>query len=241
MVLCIYMQNKLSIYGVGFILFSLTAVGYFFINTNQNEQKNTSDNIKLTEKTNTERPFILITFGDSLTAGYAVPLEESYPSLLEKELQKIYPTVNVINMGVSGETTSGGIERVSFVLAQKPSLVLLGIGANDMLRASSPALTKANLKIIIEEFKKQNIPLLLLGIQSVSSNGPLYNKEFNAIYSDLAKEYSLPLVPLFLDGIVLSPSFNTSDGIHPNKLGYEYIVKNNILPVLLPILKDMLR
>ncbi len=184
-----------------------------------------------------KKEYIIIAFGDSLTAGYGISLEDSYPSILEQELQKTYKNIRIVNMGVSGETTTGGLERVPFVLSQNPSLVLLGLGANDMLRATPPSITKENLTKILTAFKEQNIPVVILGMRSQLSNGPVYRQEFDAIYPALAKQFNTPLVPFFLEGVALRQSLNISDGIHPNRQGYERIIDENILPILLPTLK----
>jgi acyl-CoA thioesterase-1 len=228
------MYNKISIF---IIIIIFIGLGIFFVNKNSLTRVATNQVEKATTVESTsEDPYTIIAFGDSLTAGYGVPLVESYPSQLESELNKRGYNVRVINMGVSGETTTAGLERVSFVLSQNPDLVLLGLGANDMLRSSSPSIAKKNIEAMLIQFKDANIPVVLLGMRSTSSNGPVYTKEFDAIYPTLAKEYSLPLVPFFLDGVALRPSLNTSDGIHPNKEGYEKIINNNILDVLLPLL-----
>lgn len=182
--------------------------------------------------------FTIIAFGDSLTAGYGVPLEESYPSLLEKELQKRNKNIVVVNMGISGETTTGGLDRVDFILSQKPSLILLGLGANDMLRSSSPIIAKENIRKMLQRITTNNIKVILLGMKSVASNGKTYNDEFDVIYTTLAKEFNVPLVPFFLEGVTRNPSLNINDGIHPNKTGYEKIVEENILPVLLPLVAN---
>lgn len=189
-----------------------------------------------TEMKETPTSTILVAFGDSLTAGYGVSLEESYPSILQKKLEDVGKAVTIINMGVSGETTTGALERLEFVAKQNPRIVLLGLGANDMLRSSSPDEAYANLEKMIVFFKERGILVILLGMKSFSSNGVLYGGKFDSIYPKLAKEYSLPLVPFFLDGVALEPSLNTGDGIHPNKDGYEKIVTQNILPILLPYL-----
>lgn len=186
-----------------------------------------------------EKTITIAAFGDSLTAGYGVDLTESYPYLLERKLQEEDISARVINMGVSGETTSGGLERVSFVLEQNPDIILLGLGANDMLRSLPPSLVKSNLETIIVGLLQGNKKIILLGMKSVTTNGQTYRQEFDAIYSDLAKKYNLTLVPFFLEGVVLRPTLNTNDGIHPNKSGYEKIVSENILPVLLPHLKKL--
>ena len=180
--------------------------------------------------------YLIVAFGDSLTAGYNVRLEESYPAQLAALLQKDRPSVRVVNMGVSGETTTGGLSRVDFVIAQKPKLVLLGLGANDMLRGTDPSLTRSNLEKILVALQSAKIPVVLLGMQSQSSNGADYVRQFNSIYPDLAAKYQAPLVLFFLNGVVLDSSLNTADGIHPNAQGYAKIIRDNILPILEPLL-----
>jgi acyl-CoA thioesterase-1 len=190
-----------------------------------------------------KKEYKIVAFGDSLTAGYGVDLKDSYPSILEENLKKKAEAKNteikIINMGVSGETTSGGVDRVEFVISQNPNLVLLGLGANDMLRSTAPSLTRDNLDKIIKSFKDKNIKVILLGMESQITNGIEYRKEFNSIYPDLSEKYDLPLVPFFLKGVVLVPSLNTADSIHPNRMGYEKIIKENVEPVLLPYLKKI--
>jgi acyl-CoA thioesterase-1 len=122
------------------VLVILSSVGVFFYNK---DTRSSAINKQVQE---TGKSFKIVAFGDSLTAGYGVKLEESYPAILEKILQKNNPNIEIINMGVSGETTTGGLARVDFVISQKPDLVLLGLGANDMLRSTSPDVAKANLE-----------------------------------------------------------------------------------------------
>ena len=105
-----------------------------------------------------------------------------------------------------------------------------------MLRSTPPQLVEENLRKILDRFKQENIQVVLLGMKSVASNGTQYQRRFDSLYSSLAQEYSLPFVPFFLEGVALVPELNTSDGVHPNKAGYEKIIKENILPVLLPVL-----
>jgi acyl-CoA thioesterase-1 len=207
---------------------------YFAMHKNQPQisQVNTPIPVQTTNK-----KIIIAAFGDSLTAGYGGSLEDSYPSILEKKLSDEGIQVTIINMGVSGETTTGGKERVQFVLAQKPDIVMLGLGANDMLRLLSPTDAKANLETIIQGLQKSNTKIVLLGMKSVPTNGVAYTKEFDAIYPDLAKKYNLPLIPFFLEGVAFDSTLNTADGIHPNRQGYEKIINNNILPILLPYIK----
>lgn len=179
----------------------------------------------------------LVAFGDSLTAGYGVTLNESYPSILQKKLKENGFPVLIINMGVSGDTTSTALDRLDFVMLQNPDIILLELGANDMLRSLPPEEIRKNIETMILFFKNKNKKIILLGMESSSSNGEVYAAAFDSIYVDLAKKYSLPLVPFFLEGVALAPSLNIDDGIHPNVLGYIKIVENNILPVLLKELK----
>jgi len=186
----------------------------------------------------TREEFKIVAFGDSLTAGLGVDLKDSYPSILETILNTDpkYRALNrkflVINMGVSGETTTAGLERVDFVLAQKPDLILFGLGANDMLRSTNPDLVEKNLTTIVEKLTKSGTPVIILGMQSAASNGFIYKRNFDGIYPTLSKTYNLPLVPFFLAGVALETSLNTADGIHPNRAGYEQIINENLLPIL---------
>ena len=205
-------------------------------------KNNSSDtNAVPTIQTESNKKIIIAAFGDSLTAGYGVELENSYPAILEKRLQQDGVDSTVINMGVSGETTQGGRERIQFVLDQKPDIILLGLGANDMLRALPVSQAQANLTFIIEGLQKNHggVPkIILLGMQPQVTNGLNYTEEFNAMYPALAKKYSLPIVPFFLEGVILVKELNTEDGIHPNKEGYTRIVDKNIMPILLPYIKE---
>jgi acyl-CoA thioesterase-1 len=180
---------------------------------------------------------IINAFGDSLTAGYGLPLENSYPSVLEKKLQAAGYNYKVINSGLSGDTTAGALSRVKWVLASKPEIVILSLGANDALRGLPVNEARKNLAQMIEQFQKAGIKILLCGMLAPRNMGEKYYKEFDAIYPDLAKKYQLTLVPFFLDKVALNRALNIGDGIHPNEKGYRYIVDNNIWPNLLSLLK----
>jgi acyl-CoA thioesterase-1 len=220
-----------------FVLIAAVLLYGTFFTLSQNKKNETVSRLPSAVETSTPKTaYTIVAFGDSLTAGYGVSLSESYPAQLEALLAKKYADIRVINMGVSGETTTGGLERVDFILQQKPSLVLLGLGANDMLRGTPPSTTKQNLTTIISRFQEADVPIVLLGMQSASSNGTTFTKEFDAIYPTLAASFSIPLVPFFLDGVALVPTLNTADGIHPNKDGYARIIEQNILPVTTPLL-----
>jgi len=232
---------------LGIIIVSVFLVSMYIIfnkkpiNQNIENIQNKDQSIEVSKK-----EFKIVAFGDSLTAGLNVDLKDSYPSILENILKtnREYENYNlnfkVINMGVSGETTSGGLDRVLFVLEQKPDLILLSLGANDMLRSTDPTLVMSNMDSIIQKIVSNKIPVILLGMRSFASNGQEYRNDFDSIYPTLAKKYNLPIVPFFLNSVALKPSLNTGDGIHPNRLGYEEIVNNNILPVLTRSLKNII-
>lgn len=218
-------------YALSIALLVALSIGFFLYS------KDTDTGIMTDRASQTGQSFKIVAYGDSLTAGYGVRLEESYPSILEAELRKENPNIEVVNMGVSGETTTGGLDRVDFVISQNPDLVLLGLGANDMLRSTNPDITKANLEKIILAFKEKNIPVVLMGMEAQVASGLSYKKKFDSIYTDLAKKHDVALVPFFLKNVVLVKSLNIDDGIHPNKEGYEKIVRENVLPVVERVLR----
>ncbi|MBC7475746.1 MAG: arylesterase [Candidatus Sericytochromatia bacterium] len=179
---------------------------------------------------------VITAFGDSLTAGYGLPVHSSYPSILSKKLKAEGYNYKVINAGLSGDTTAGGIRRVKWVINTKPDLVILELGANDALRGMSVPEAKANLSKIIEEIKNHKINILLCGMNAPRNLGEKYYKEFDSIYPDLAKKYHLNLIPFFLEGVALKKELVIEDGIHPNEKGYYKIVDNVVWKYLKPIL-----
>jgi acyl-CoA thioesterase-1 len=186
-----------------------------------------------------EPSFIILAFGDSLTAGYGLPYDDSYPAILEKRLRSEGRDVRVINSGVSGDTTAGGSRRILWSLENaKPSIVLVGLGGNDALRATDPGETERNLRSIVKEIRDFGATPVLLGMKAPQNLGTSYRNQFDSIYERIARETDTPLVPFILDGIALVPELNQPDGIHPTKKGYELMVKQNILPVLSPLLPD---
>ncbi|MEJ2197854.1 MAG: arylesterase [Desulfuromonadales bacterium] len=158
----------------------------------------------------------LLVLGDSLSAGYG--LKPGY-------------RVHVINAGVSGDTTAGGLSRLEWALVDKPHIVLVELGGNDALRGLPPAETYANLESIIVKLKNNGVRVVLAGMQAPRNLGKDYTLKFDAIYPRLAGQYDVPLYPFFLDGVALDPALNQPDGIHPNPAGVKVIVKK-ILPLL---------
>ncbi|MBW0143755.1 arylesterase [Sphingomicrobium clamense] len=178
-----------------------------------------------------ERPTIMA-FGDSLTAGYNLPEGLGFAPQLEDALRREGVAATVIDAGVSGETTSGGRERIEWVLdglEKKPDLFILELGGNDMLRVIDPALTEANLRAMLDVLAERDIDVLLAGMQAAPNYDPAFVEAFNAIYPRLAAYYDVPLYPLFVDGVAGEPDKLLPDGIHPNFEGIKVMV-TRILP-----------
>lgn len=173
-------------------------------------------------------PKRIVALGDSLTSGYGLESGDSFPSQLEKLLKNEGLNVAIDNAGVSGDTTAGGLSRVEWAIEGdiKPSLVIIALGANDMLRGLPVEQTKSNLSSIIEIIQKKNIPILLVGMKSPLNLPTPFIKKFDSIYEDLAEQYDVELYPFFLDGIAMKSELNQADGIHPNTEGIKIIAKN---------------
>ena len=158
-------------------------------------------------------------------AGYGLDPSNHLDRLLEKDLLDQGIVSQITNASVSGDTSNGGLNRLSWSLQDDYDLFILGLGANDMLRGISPETTKSNLEEIIKIVQKKNIPTLLTGMQAPSSYGQDYQSSFNSIYPELAEEYKIFLYPFLLEGIALDPNLNQSDGKHPNEQGIALISK----------------
>jgi len=182
------------------------------------------------------RPCI-VAFGDSLTAGLGVQADESYPAQLQRRLDSLGYHYRVINAGVSGDTTAGGLRRVPWVLNNKPELVILELGANDGLRGLPVDYTKSTLRQIIRQLQEAGTRVVLAGMKLPPNYGQDYTASFEAMYQVLAKEHRLSLIPFFLEGVGGSSSLNQADGIHPTKAGYEVIVEQ-VLKVIRPMLNE---
>ncbi len=178
----------------------------------------------------------IVAFGDSLTAGLGLGRDEAYPAQLQRRLDELDYRYRVINAGVSGETTAGGLRRVPWVLGSKPDVVILELGGNDGLRGLSLEQTKHNLSRIIEQLRSAGATIILAGMKLPPNYGQDYIRGFEAIYSDLAKHYDLALIPFLLEGVAASPALNQADGIHPTREGYRIVVEQ-VLKVLGPVLQ----
>lgn len=182
--------------------------------------------------------FRLMVIGDSLTAGFGLPVEQAFPAKLEAALRQKGHGVSVLNGGVSGDTSAGGKARIEWALADKPDAVILELGANDGLRGIDPKDLYANLKAILETLKARGIPTFLAGMVAPPNLGAAYGKEFRAVYTRLAQEFDVPLQPFFLDGVAMKRELNQADGIHPNAKGVAVLV-DNIVPLLEPWLAGL--
>lgn len=174
----------------------------------------------------------IVAVGDSLTAGYGVLESESYPFLLEQMLKNNGYNYQVINAGVSAETSSGTASRIDWILTLDPDIVILEIGANDGLRGIDTSLVKSNIDTIVEKLKSKDVVVLLAGMKMVWNLGPLYVKQFNSIYPYVAKKHDVVFFPFFLEDVATKTSHNQGDGIHPNAAGYIEIT-DNIYPYVL--------
>jgi acyl-CoA thioesterase-1 len=175
-----------------------------------------------------------VILGDSLTAGLGLPREQAYPSLLQQYVDEAGIGYEVVNAGVSGDTSAAGLRRLDWALDGDVRVLVLALGANDGLRGVPPSETQKNLADIIERVRARGISVVLTGMEAPPNLGPQYTKEFRAVYQDLARQYDVPLVPFLLYGVAGIASMNQRDGIHPNAEGAK-IVAGLVWPVLEPV------
>lgn len=177
-------------------------------------------------------PVKLAILGDSLTAGYGIKPEQAFPALIQAALKADGRDVAVLNHGVSGDTSAGGLDRLDWVLGDKPDIVMVELGANDALRGIDPAVTERNLSAIIEKLKAAGMPVWLAGMKAPRNLGPEYVAAFDGIYQRLADKYQVPLYPFILEGVAQDPTLNQADGLHPNPRGAE-VVAQHLLPFVI--------
>ncbi len=170
------------------------------------------------------QPLRIIAFGDSLSAGFDLSAADAFPAQLERRLRADHFEVSVVNASVSGDTTSGGLERLDFALGDGADLVILELGANDMLRGRPPREASQNLEKMTSEIKARGASVLLAGMRAVENFGDDYKRQFDQIYPDLAKREDVALYPFFLEGVAADPKLTLADGLHPNPSGVARIV-----------------
>lgn len=219
------MTGKIKSYNTGIlfiIIFSLPLIMFAF----QFGSAQSSEQVKI------------LVLGDSLTAGYGLKKTNTFTAKLQNALDAGGWNTLVVNSGVSGDTTAGGLSRLSWALAENPHIVIVELGANDGLRGIKPSSTKANLDSILKRLTKKHIRVLLAGMLAPPNLGTKYGHEFNKIFPDLAKKHRIILYKFFLEGVANKPSLNQSDGIHPNYKGVSEIVRR-ILPFVITAINQL--
>jgi acyl-CoA thioesterase-1 len=191
-------------------------------------------------QTYTAKPVKMVVLGDSLSAGLGLAGSAAFPARLQKALKAKGIEVDMVNAGVSGDTTSGGRDRLDWSVPEGTEAVILELGANDALRGLDPKVTRAALTEILTRLRARKIAVLLCGMVAPPNYGADYSARFNAIYPDLAKTFSVPLYPFFLEGVATDAKLNQADGLHPTAEGVDTIVKN-ILPTVEAFLGPLLR
>jgi acyl-CoA thioesterase-1 len=179
----------------------------------------------------------IVAFGDSLTAGAGISVEESYPAQLQRRLDESGYRYRVVNAGVSGDTTAGGLRRIDWVLKSRPRIVILELGGNDGLRGLSLDQMRDNLDRIIQRIQATGASVVLAGMKLPLNYGEAYRSKFESVYSELAQAHHLTLMPFFLEGVGAQATLNQADGIHPTGKGYSVVV-NALWPALTPLLKE---
>ena len=182
-------------------------------------------------------PARILALGDSLTAGYGLPVEQGFTHRLETRLKAEGRAVTVLNAGVSGDTSAGGLSRLAWSLADKPTHAIIELGANDGLRGLDPNAMRANLDAIVTRLKAAGVRVLLAGMRAPPNYGRRYEEAYNRVFPDLAKKHDVALYPFFLAGVVARPALNQRDGIHPNPKGVAVIV-DRITPYVVRLLTD---
>ena len=179
---------------------------------------------------------VIIAVGDSLTAGLGVAELEAYPALLERKLKKNGYNFQVINAGISGETSSGALSRIGWIIAQQPDIVILETGANDGLRGIPLKVIYDNISKTVQLLKEGGVTVVLAGMQMLQNLGPAYTREFAGLYQKVAREQDIILIPFFLQGVAGNPPLNQRDAIHPIAAGHR-IIAETVYPYVLQAMK----
>lgn len=180
------------------------------------------------------RPVTVLALGDSLFAGYGLPAGQSVPDLLAERLRRDGYAVRMVNAGISGDTSNGGLARLPWLLKERPDVAMLELGANDGLMGMPPENLEKNLAAMLDLLAEKRIPVLLAGMRSLANYGPDYAARFDAVYPRLAEKYGASLLPFLLEGVAMRPELNQADGIHPNPAGAAKVADN-----LYPLLKGL--
>ena len=179
---------------------------------------------------------VIVALGDSITSGLGVAAAEAFPALLEVRLRRDGYAYRVVNAGVSGDTTAGGLRRVDWVLRARPEIVILALGANDGLRGQPPQTTRANLEAIVARLTAAGARVLLAGMRMPPNYGEAFTRQFEAVFPAVARRANVALLPFLLDGVAADPRLNQADGLHPNAAGHR-VIADRLWPHLAPLLK----
>lgn len=227
-----------------FYFYSLICLLCFACQSNNTDGQNTTVAKQTADTTSTQTaaksgPKTILFFGNSLTAGYGLEPSQAFPALIQQKIDSAGWNYTVINSGLSGETTAGGKNRISWVLRQKVDVFVLELGGNDGLRGVELESTRNNLQAIIDTVRAKNpdVQIILAGMQIPPNMGPDYTSKFRTIYPELAEKNKLTLIPFLLEGVGGIAKLNLPDGIHPTAEGHQ-IVAENIWKVLAPILQE---
>ncbi|MXX98156.1 MAG: arylesterase [Rhodothermaceae bacterium] len=184
-------------------------------------------------------PIRVLFLGNSLTAGYGLSPDEAYPALLQTRIDSLKWSVTIINAGVSGDTSAGGLTRLAWQLENPPDVLVVALGANDGLRGLPPTMTKSNLTQIIRQAREanSNVSILIAGMQVPPNLGPIFQEEFRDIYPSIAEEMDTELIPFLLEGVGGVTELNQADGIHPNAAGQRRLA-DTVWEALAPILQE---
>ncbi len=185
-------------------------------------------------------PIRILAMGSSLTQGYGLPPGTELTALLQAKLKAAGIAAVVINAGVSGDTSAGGLSRLDWSLADRPDAAIVELGSNDALRGIPPAETERNLSAILAKLKGAHVPVLLCGMKAPRNLGPQYAAQFDPIYPKLARQYGVSLYPFILDGVAMDPKLNQADGMHPNVAG-EKVIADRMFPYVMKLIASVKR
>lgn len=180
---------------------------------------------------------VIVAVGDSLTAGYRVAEEEAYPAVLQRRLARAGQNFDVVNAGISGETSSGTLSRLDWILTLKPDIMILETGANDGLRGIDPQLTRDNIDRILTRLEAEQVVVILAGMKMIKNLGETFTRQFENIYPVLAAKHGVILIPFFLEGVAADPRLNQADGVHPTAEGYRAVV-DNLYPFVMQAIRQ---
>ena len=187
-------------------------------------------------------PITILAIGDSLTEGLGVAEQDSYPAQLQAQLRKAgYSNVSVVNSGLSGETSTGLVNRLDWALKTQPDITILTTGANDAMRGVPVSTVDENIRTAIERLQASGSTVILGGMEIYDNMGDDYVNQFSRIYPRIAKDTGVAYIPFFLNGVAGDANLNQKDAIHPTKEGYTHVVSNNVLPVLMPVLTEVVQ